>query len=297
MRLGRHQQTFRLQVVEQLLPRDVAIQSLVFSRAKIIHFGVEREHADGHQLVALADLPVVEVVCGGDLDHAGAKFAIDIIVGNDGDAALGNRQPHLLADQVGVTLVFRMHRHRGVAEQGFGAGGGDGHKAGAVFQRVVDFPDEAVFFGADDFEVGYRGAQYRIPVHQPFAAINQAFAIQAHEDFGDGFGQPGVHGEAFAAPVGAGAEPAHLVGDGGTGLILPLPDLVEEFFAPQFVTRNALGVELAFHHDLGGDARVVGAGLPQRVVARHAVVAGERVHQRVLEGVAHVQRAGDVRRR
>ena len=59
----------------------------------------------------------------------------------------------------------------------------------------------------------------------------------------------------------------------------------------------ALGVELALHHHLGGDAGVVRARLPQRVVAAHAVVAREHVHERVLEGMAHVQRAGDVRRR
>ena len=58
-----------------------------------------------------------------------------------------------------------------------------------------------------------------------------------------------------------------------------------------------LCVELALDHDLRGDAGVVGARLPQRVVAPHAVVADQRVHQGVLEGVAHVQRAGDVGRR
>ena len=56
-------------------------------------------------------------------------------------------------------------------------------------------------------------------------------------------------------------------------------------------------LELAFHHDLRGDARVVGARLPQRVVALHAVVARERIHQGLVEAVAHVQRAGDVGRR
>ena len=35
------------------------------------------------------------------------------------------RQPHVLADQVLVALVFRMHGHGHVAEQGFRAGGGD----------------------------------------------------------------------------------------------------------------------------------------------------------------------------
>ena len=45
------------------------------------------------------------------------------------------------------------------------------------------------------------------------------------------------------------------------------------------------------------DVGVVGARLPQRTMPLHAVEAGERVHQRVLERVAHVQRARHVGRR
>ena len=55
--------------------------------------------------------------------------------------------------------------------------------------------------------------------------------------------------------------------------------------------------ELLLDDDLRRDAGVVGADLPQRVVAAHAVVADQHVHQRVLERVPHVQRAGDVGRR
>ena len=63
------------------------------------------------------------------------------------------------------------------------------------------------------------------------------------------------------------------------------------------MTRLAFGFDLALDQHLGRDARVVGAGLPERGLAEHPVVARERVHQRVLKGVAHMQAAGDVRRR
>ena len=78
---------------------------------------------------------------------------------------------------------------------------------------------------------------------------------------------------------------------------LPVPDALDEVIAPEVVARFALGFELALDDHLGGDAGMVGARLPQRVVALHAVIAGERVHERVLERMPHVQAAGDVRRR
>ena len=45
----------------------------------------------------------------------------------------------------------------------------------------------------------------------------------------------------------------------------------------------------ALHHHLRGDAGVVGAGQPERVVAEHAMPADDDVDLGVLEHVAHVQ--------
>ena len=60
---------------------------------------------------------------------------------------------------------------------------------------------------------------------------------------------------------------------------------------------DAFLLEIAHHDHLGGDAGVVGAGLPQHVVALHAPPADQHVLQRVVERVAHVQAARDVGRR
>ena len=63
------------------------------------------------------------------------------------------------------------------------------------------------------------------------------------------------------------------------------------------MARNTLCIELAFHHDLRGDARMIRTRLPQRIVAAHTVVARERIHQGLVEAVPHVQCAGDIGRR
>ena len=51
------------------------------------------------------------------------------------------------------------------------------------------------------------------------------------------------------------------------------------------------------HHRLRRDASVICAWHPQRVVTLHAFEADDDVLQRIVEGVAEVERAGDVRRR
>ena len=60
---------------------------------------------------------------------------------------------------------------------------------------------------------------------------------------------------------------------------------------------DAFLLEIAHHDHLGGDAGMVGAGLPQHVVALHAAPADQHVLQRVVERVAHMQAARDVGRR
>jgi len=63
------------------------------------------------------------------------------------------------------------------------------------------------------------------------------------------------------------------------------------------VAADALALQLALHHDLGGDAGMVGSGNPRGVKACHAVVAGEAVHDGLVKRMAHVQSARDVGRR
>src|SRR3546814_11445618 len=77
-----------------------------------------------------SDLVVVEVVRAGDLDRARAERRVRMLVGDDRDLAAMRLRPDRdlaqLADDRRVARVRRMHRHRAVAEHGFGAGGGDG---------------------------------------------------------------------------------------------------------------------------------------------------------------------------
>jgi hypothetical protein len=249
------------------------------------------------QLVALADGVVVEVVRRGDLHAAGAEGLVDVFVGDDRDLAADQRQREHLADQRRVAFVGRIDRHGDVAQHGFRTGGGDRQVAAAVGQRVLDVPHRAVFFLRVDFEVGHGRAQHRVPVDQALAAVDQALFVQAHEDFRHRLRTRLVHREVFAVPVGGGAQAAHLAGDGVARLFLPLPDFLDEFFAAEVVARDLLGVQLALDHDLGRDAGVVGARDPGGVKATHAVVAGQAIHDGLVEGVAHVQGARHVRRR
>jgi hypothetical protein len=73
--------------------------------------------------------------------------------------------------------------------------------------------------------------------------------------------------------------------------------MVDERLAAHVGALHALALEVALDHHLGGDAGMVHADHPQRVLALEAGVADENVLERVVESVADVQRTGDVGRR
>ena len=293
------------------LARHEAVHAPVFGGCVVVDGGLQRQHADHGQLVALAHGIVVWVVRGCDLDHAGAEFLVYIVVGDHRNLAVAQGQVDHLPDQVLVALVLGVHHHGHVAQHGLGAGGGHHELARTrsrkasigVYQGVGDMPQRAVFFFVFDFEVRHGGLQLRVPVHQALAAVDQALLIQAHEGFGDHLGELVVHGEVLAAPVHAVAHAAHLRGDGVARFFFPLPDLGDKVLArlggrgAHVVAADALLLQLALHHDLRGNAGVVGAGHPGGIEAPHAVVAREAVHDGLVERMAHVQRAGHIGRR
>src|SRR3546814_10331373 len=74
----------------------------------------------------------------------------------------------------------------------------------AVCERIAKMPELAVLLLADDFEIGDCGQQYRVPVDEALAAIDQAGFMQPDEMFDDRLRIRGVHRERFARPVDAG---------------------------------------------------------------------------------------------
>ena len=289
---------------------------------------VDRPHALG--FVAPADLEIVEVMRGGDLDRARALFGIGIFVGDDGDQAADQRQANMAADEMLIARVVGVDRDRGVAQHRFGARGGDRqplagllalvvhHRIFEVVEAPIGIPGQrlgerrrversAVLprplervpgLDLDDLEIRDRGLEPGVPVDQPFILVDEPLAVELNEHLRDRTRQALVEGEALAAPVAGGAKALELGNDGAARFRLPRPDPLDERLAPHGAAVRLLALhELPLDHHLRGDAGVIDARLPQHVAASHAPVAAQDVLQRVVERMAHMQIAGDVRRR
>ncbi|CCK17248.1 hypothetical protein BN136_3258 [Cronobacter universalis NCTC 9529] len=250
------------------------------------------------------DFIVVEVVRRGDFHAASAFFHIGVFVADDRDAAVNQRQHDILADQIFITRIFRVYGNAGIAQQGFRAGGGD-HQVifavggfRAVRQRIADMPHRAFRLAVFHFQVRDSGTQFRVPVYETLAAIDQIFFIKTDEHLFHRVGEAFIHGEALALPVHRVTQTTHLARNGAAGFRFPLPDFLDEGVAAVVVTGfTFFSGDFTLDDHLGRDTGVVGADLPQGVFTLHTLVADHGVHDGLLEGVTHMQTAGDVRRR
>ena len=108
--------------------------------------------------MAAADLEVVEIVRGGDLDRAGAFFRIGVVVADDRDGPADQRQDRPFADQRAIHRMIRMHRNGGVAQHGLRARGcHDDELAGFALDRITQIPQRAFNLAVLHFQVGDRG--------------------------------------------------------------------------------------------------------------------------------------------
>jgi hypothetical protein len=279
------------------------------SRHGVAHGGRGGHYVHRGDAVPLRDLEVVGVVRRGDLHRAAAELRVRVLVADHGDAAAGERQLHLAAQERGVPRVVRMHRDGGVAEHGLRTRGGDHQVRPAVVQArqaggvgaggdgVAQMPEFAVRLLRLRLLVGERGEAARAPVDDAVAAVDEPLLVQTHEHLAHRRGELRVQREAGARPVRRRPDGAELPQDGAARLADELPHAFDEGLAAQVVARLSLAREQALDHVLRGDAGVVGAGEPERLAPLHPPPADEHVLHRVVEAVPHVQHRRHVGRR
>ncbi len=314
-----HHQAERDDVLHHRLARVKPVHADIFFRHGAVYVGHARlliHEAQHGQPMALGDLIVVEIMRAGDLYRAGAEVRVGILIGNDRDQAFGQRQAHQFADNRFVTRIIRVHRHRAVAEHGFRARRGNRDPVALLFEdnipvlilldigvglpafeRVFEVPHSPIDFAVLDFEIGNRGLEMRVPVDQPLVAIDEALIIERHEDLLHGLAQSLIHGEALARPVGGDAEPLVLTDNRAAGFFLPGPDTFGEFFPCEIGTLLLLQREIALDHHLRRDAGMVGARLPEHILAAHPLEPDQHILEGMVQRMAHMQDAGDIRRR
>ncbi len=213
--------------------------------------------------MAHADLPVVRVVPGGDLERPCSELDVHVLVRNDGHFAPYERHHRVLAHELAVAGILGIDRHRGVAQDGLRAGGGDGQCLRRPHDGVSDVVELRGSILVLHLKVRDGRPAPHAPVDQVHVAVEVTLLVEGDEDLGDGLLVILVHGEALTLVVAGTSEALELVDDGGAVLLAPLPDPLLESLAADVLFAEPLLGELALHLVLGGDTGVVGPHDPK----------------------------------
>ena len=297
-----------LDVVEQVVllePLDDGLAALVARHAGELAVALDDHRVlvkdvDLRQVVGLTHGVVVGVVGRRDLNEARAKVGVDVVVGEDGDLAVDDRQHDSLAHEGGLLGVLRGDGDARVAEHGLGARGGDDDVVLAVDrlgQRVAQVPQVALLVLVLGLVVRDSGGAVGAPVDDALAAVDQAVVVPVAEDLAHGLGVVLVHGEALVIEVDGAAHALDLLDDDAAVLVGPIPAGVDKLVAANLQAADALALELLVDLGLRGDTGVVGTEDPARGLATHAGHTDDGVLDGVIGGVAHVELAGHVGRR
>ena len=231
------------------------------------------------------------------LHGAGAEFLVHILVSKEGNATVHDGQDQSLANEMLVALVLRMHRHASIAEHGLGACGGNLHILLSALYLIAQVPEMALLRLMLHLDIGNSSVAGGAPVGDAGALIDQPLLIEADEDLPHSLGAALVHGEALTVPVQGRTQGAQLGHDAIAEFFLPVPYPLQKLLASQVVTAQALLPERPLHLGLGGNARVVAAGHPDGIEPLHTVIADQNILQSVVQSMAHVQLARDIRGR
>ncbi len=297
-----------LDVVEQVVllePLNNGLAALVARHAGELAIALDDhrvlvEDIDLRQVVGLTHGIVVGVVSRSDLDEAGAKVGVDVVVREDGNLAVDDRQHNSLTHEGGLLGILRGDGDARVAEHGLGARGGDDDVVLAVDrlgQRVAQVPQVALLVLILGLIVRDGGGAVRAPVDDTLAAVDQTVVVPVAEDLAHGLRVVRVHGKALVIEVDGAAHALNLLDDDAAVLVGPIPAGVDKLVATDLQAADALALELLVDLGLRGDTGMVGAEHPTRGLAAHTGHTDDGVLDGVVGGMTHVELAGYVGRR
>ena len=130
------------------------------------------------QPVAAADLEVVRVVPGRDLQRAGAEVGLDVVVGDDRQLAPDERQDRGAPDERrGSARRPGSPRRRRRRASSRGAPWPRRPRRAPSSQRVGDRVERVLHLAVLDLEVADRRAAARVPVDEVVVAVDVALAV------------------------------------------------------------------------------------------------------------------------
>ena len=117
-------------------------------------------------------------MCRCDLYASCSKFFVNILIRDNRDLTVSQRQFQHLADQIFVSLIIRIYCNCSISKQCFRTGGCDLYKSAFLsYDRIIDVPEKSVLILMLYLCIRNGSLAYRTPVDDSGTFVNISFLI------------------------------------------------------------------------------------------------------------------------
>ncbi len=284
-----------LQVLHHFFTAVIPIEAGIGARRRG-HFAIFIDHRNDLKIMALTDLKVIGIVGRRHFDRPAAESGINIVVGNDGDLPIEQRQNNFAPHQTPVSLIFGVDGDPAVAEHRLRPRRRHNDITAAVSQRIADMGKGGIPLLMFHLNIGKGGMATGTPVDHVVALVDQPGPVQVDKNAAHRPGAALIHREALPGPVTGGSERMKLPGDMPVVYLFPFPDLLQKALSAQLMAGEPFTGKILLHPDLGGDAGVVCSRQPKGIITLHPPPADQRILYGDIESMAHMQRTSNIGR-
>ena len=172
-----HKKTQCIQICNHGFTCLITVHTCVFT-AERIDSSIIIHDVDFFKIVAFAYFEVIRVMCRCDLNAARSEFFIYIFVSDHRDLTVSKRQFQHLADQIFISLIFRVYCNCSISEKCLRTGSCDLYETSFFScDRIIDVPEKSILILMLNFCVRNRSLAYRTPVDDSGAFVDISFFV------------------------------------------------------------------------------------------------------------------------
>ena len=155
----------------------VAVHSGVFSTVLLVDCCIIIHDVNLWKVVTFSNFEVVRVMCRCDLNRTCSELFVYIVIGNDWDFSVCQRQFTHLSYDVFVSFIIRMNCDRSISKQCLRTCRCDLQIVICSNDWILDMPEESVLLLMFNFCIRKRSLTYRTPVDDSGTFVNISFVI------------------------------------------------------------------------------------------------------------------------
>ena len=292
-----YEKSLRFKICYHCFTGFVAVHTCIFA-TKRIDGSIIIQNIDFLQIMTFAYFKVIRIMCRCNFYTSCSKFFVNILIRNNRDLTVSQRQFQHFADQIFVSFIIRIDCNCSISEKCFRTCSCDLYKSAFLtYDRIINVPEKSVLILMFYLCIRDGSLAYRTPVDDSGTFVNISFLIQTDKYFLYSLGASFVHCEAFSLPVCRSTEFLQLVDDLSAVLFFPCPRMFKEFFTSDIVFVDSFFFQFIDNLNLCCDCSMVGSRLPQSFVSLHSLETDQYILHGFIKCMSHMKLAGYVRRR